>query len=290
MSKRKGISIETRDALTAYAFLSPWLIGLIAFVIYPVVYSLYMAFQDVRITGTGIVMTPNGINNFKQAFLMDNQFTVLLTAYIRETVMIVPIIVLFAMFVAIMLNFKFPGKGFFRALFFLPVIFATGQVLNEIFNQGAGGLSILDQYNIKPLIQSNIPATFANPLIAVLDKFVLILWYSGVQVLIFLAGLQTIGKPVYEAASIDGASPWDTFWKITLPGITPFILLNAVYTIVDLSTYPFNQMLNLIVNHMKYTGYGYASAIGWIYFSIVLIMIGLIFLISRRFVHYAGER
>lgn len=290
MSKRKGLSIDARDAFTAYLFLTPWLIGLCAFMIYPVFYSLYMSFQNVRITGNGIIMTPHGFNNYKQAFLMDNQFSVLLTNYLKEMVLMIPIIVLFAMFVAIMLNFKFPGKAMFRAFFFLPVIFATGQVLSEIFHQGAGGLSILDQYNIKPLIQSSVPSIFANPLIAVLDKFVLILWYSGVQVLIFLAGLQTIGKPVYEAASIDGASPWDTFWKITLPGITPFILLNAVYTIVDLSTFPFSPILGLVNHHMRYTGYGYASALGWIYFTIVFILIGLIFLISRRFVHYAGER
>jgi ABC-type sugar transport system permease subunit len=286
----RSISIEMRDAITAYILLIPWLIGLGMFVLYPIIYSLYMSFMDVRVTGTGIVMKPIAWGNYKQAFLIDNEFTLLLANYLKECLLIIPIIVLFALFVSIILNLKFPGKGVFRAIFFLPVIFATGQVLTEIFSQGAAGLSILDQYNIRPYIEQNLPGIFAEPLLGVLNMFVLILWYSGVQVLIFLAGLQTIGRPVYEAAGIDGASPWEIFWKITLPAITPFILLNVIYTIVDMFTFPFSPILELITHHMKYTGYGYASAIGWIYFSIVFIIILLVMWLFWRISRYSRER
>ncbi|UVI31452.1 carbohydrate ABC transporter permease [Paenibacillus spongiae] len=291
MQKRKRrISIEVREAFSAYALLTPWLIGLGMFVLYPLIYSLYMSFQDVRITGDGMVMKPIGMLNYKNAFLLDNQFSASLVNYLKESLLIIPIIVLFALLVAILLNMKYPGKTLFRAVFFLPVIFATGQVLTEIFYQGAAGLSILDQYNIKPYIQMNVPQMFAEPLLAVLDKFVIVLWYSGVQIIIIIAGLQTISKPVYEAAGIDGASPWETFWKITLPALKPFILLNTIYTIVDLFTFPFSPILELIKHHMKYTGYGYASALGWIYFSIVFVVIMLVMLFFKRISRHSDNR
>lgn len=282
--------MEHREAFSAYLFLIPWLTGLGLFVLYPLIYSLYMSFQNVTITGDGLIMKPVGWENYKKAFLVDNKFSLALATYLKESLFMIPIIVLFALFVSIMLNIRFPGRTFFRVVFFLPVIFATGQVLSEMFAQGAGGLSIVEQYNIKPVLTQYLSAALAGPLLAVLDKILLILWYSGVQVLIFLAGLQTIGRTVFEAAEIDGASPWEIFWKITLPAITPFILLNTIYTIVDLFTFPFSPILSQIIDNMKYTGYGYASALGWIYFSIVFVIILLVLLLSRKFVKYAGER
>lgn len=289
-NRKRTLPFELREAFSAYALLTPWLIGLGMFVLYPLAYSLFMSFQEVRFTGDGMVMKPIGFLNYKNAFLQDNQFSLSLINYLKETLLIVPIIVLFALFVGIMLNMKFPGKGLFRAIFFLPVIFATGQVLTEIFYQGATGLSILDQYNIRPYIENNVPQVFAEPLLAVLNKFVIVLWYSGVQIIIIVAGLQTIGKPVYEAAGIDGASPWETFWKITLPALTPFILLNTIYTVVDLFTFPFSPILDLIKHHMQYTGYGYASALGWTYFSIVFVVILLVLWFFRRITRQSSRR
>ncbi|SDT52301.1 carbohydrate ABC transporter membrane protein 1, CUT1 family [Paenibacillaceae bacterium GAS479] len=279
---KRRISIEAREAFSAYALLGPWLIGLGLFVLYPLIYSFYMSFQNVRVTGDGLIMQPVGFLNYKNAFLQDSDFPLLLVQYMQETILTIPVIVLFSLLVGIMLNMKLPGKGAFRAIFFLPVIFATGQVLNEIFNQGAAGLSLLEQYNIQPYIESNLPKMFSDPLLAVLNKFVIVLWYSGVQIIIIVAGLQTIGRPVYEAAGIDGASRWETFWKITLPALTPFILLNTIYTVVEMFTFPFSPILGLITNHMKYTGYGYASALGWVYFSIAFVLILLVIWFFKR--------
>jgi ABC-type sugar transport system permease subunit len=190
----------------------------------------------------------------------------------------VPIIVIFALLISLMLNQKFPGRFIYRALFFLPVIFATGQVLSELFTQGAGGIPFIDQYNLGPLIQEYVGREAADTVTAVLSRAVLILWYSGVQVLIFIAGFQTISPSIYEAVRIDGASPWDSFWKITLPASIPFISLNVLYTIIDLFTFPYNPILPLIRENMikLETGYGYANALAWIYFGFIFILIAIV--------------
>jgi ABC-type sugar transport system permease subunit len=116
----------------------------------------------------------------------------------------------------------------YRALFFLPVIFATGQVLTELFVQGSGDIPFLEQYNLQPIVEQYVGREFAMTVMDVLSRVILILWYSGVQILIFIAGFQTISQTIYEAVRIDGASPWDSFWKITLPASIPFISLNVL--------------------------------------------------------------
>ncbi|WP_409343241.1 carbohydrate ABC transporter permease [Paenibacillus sp. MBLB4367] len=291
--RRSRLSIETQQAISGYLFLVPWLIGLGVFVLFPLGFSLYMSFQKVRFTGDGMKFEFKGWENYSYAFLSDNTFVAALAGIMKNTLLVIPIIVLFSLFVAILLNMKFKGRMAFRAVFFLPVIFSTGQVLSEIFNQKAGSLDMLNKYDIAGFVSANVPTFWADPILTVLNLFVVILWYSGVQILLYLAGLQTIGTSVYEASLIDGATPWEMFWKITLPALTPFILLNVVYTIVDMFTVPLlNPVLNMIVTNMSVPtlGYGYASAQGWIYFTIVFLVLLAVLGLSRKFVHYSGER
>lgn len=291
--KKSRLSIETQHALSGYLFLIPWLVGLGLFVLYPLGYSLYMSMQKVRFTGTGMKFEFKGLQNYSYAFLSDNTFVTGLLGILKNSVLVIPIIVMFSLFVAVILNLKFPGRMAFRAIFFLPVIFSTGQVLAEIFNEKAGSLDMLANYDIAGFVAANIPKIWADPIMTVLNLFVVILWYSGVQILIYLAGLQTIGSSVYEASLIDGATPWEIFWKITLPALTPFILLNVIYTIVDLFTVPLlNPVLNMIVTNMSNPtlGYGYAAAQGWIYFLMVFAILLAVLGLSRRLIHYGGER
>ncbi|MFK7693994.1 carbohydrate ABC transporter permease [Paenibacillus sp. HJGM_3] len=291
--RKSRMSIETQHALSGYLFLVPWLVGLGLFVLYPLGFSLYMSLQKVRFTGSGMKFEFKGLQNYSYAFLSDNTFVTALLNILKNSALVIPIIVIFSLFVAVLLNLKFPGRMAFRAVFFLPVIFSTGQVLTEIFNQKAGSLDMLASYDIAGFIAANVPKIWADPILTVLNLFVVILWYSGVQILIYLAGLQTIGASVYEASLIDGATPWEIFWKITLPALTPFILLNVIYTIVDLFTVPLlNPVLNMIVTNMSnpQLGYGYAAAQGWIYFVMVFVILLAVLGLSRRFTHYGGER
>lgn len=278
--KRK-MKATTIRKLEGSLFIAPWIVGFLLFMVFPLGYSFYMSFHQVKILATGISTKYRGLYYYKY-ILFENADLLynLLIPFLRQAVLMLPIIVVFSLLVAIMLNQRFWGRTFFRAVFFLPVIFTTGQVVNEFIVQGEGNLDFLSRYNLATLVVTYLPSTWATPIVRILDSFVLILWYSGVQILIFLAGRQTIPPSVYEAARIDGANPWETFWKITLPAMLPFILLNLIYTTVDLFTFPGNPILSQV----NTSEYGMSSALAWIYFVIIFVFLGIVyFLFSRVF-------
>ncbi|NIK67281.1 sugar ABC transporter permease [Paenibacillus sp. BK720] len=275
----KRFHYSTYRKLGGTLFIVPWITGFVLFMALPLLYSFYMSFHQVKITATGIHTTYKGLYYynfilFENAGLLYDQ----LIPFLREALFMLPVIVVFSLLVAIMLNQKFWGRTFFRAVFFLPVIFTTGQVVTELIGQGQGNVDFLTSYHLSDLANTYLPASWAGPITNILDSFVLILWYSGVQILIFLAGRQTISPSVYEAARIDGANPWDTFWKITLPAMLPFVLLNFIYTTVDLFTFPSNPILTQV----NIKDYGKSSALAWIYFAIIFLFLGLIYLLFNR--------
>lgn len=283
--KRKGYFFyRWKDYGTGYLFMLPWVIGFAVFVAFPVGWSLFNSFNHVRIKSTGFQYEWVGFDNFRRALMEDNVYPIQLITYFQEMLLIIPLILIFSFLVSLLLNQKVPGRTMIRAIFFLPVIFATGQVLMELFGQGAGKLPFISQYNLEGLVREYVGRRIAEPVLSVLSRAVIILWYSGVQILIFIAGYQTIPKTVYEAIRIDGATPWESFWKITLPGMIPFIGLNAVFTIVDLFTFPFNPVLEQVRANMfnPQTGYGYASALAWMYFALILALLGGALLITYR--------
>ncbi|MCC3374004.1 carbohydrate ABC transporter permease [Cohnella sp. REN36] len=283
-AKRQARLFQLKRYGTGLAFMLPWIVGFCLFVAIPIGWSIFMSFNQVKVVPGGFKYDWQGFRNFRDAFLKDNVFPIELITYFQEMLLMVPIIVIFALLIALMLNQRFPGRFLYRALFFLPVIFATGQVLSELFVQGAGDIPFLDQYNLEPLVTQYVGGEFAKTVMGVLGRVVLILWYSGVQILIFIAGFQTISPTIYEAVRIDGASPWDSFWKITLPACVPFISLNVLYTIIDLFTFPLNPVLKHIKDNMfkVETGYGYSSALAWIYFGFVFVLIALVLWLFDR--------
>ncbi|WP_248926831.1 carbohydrate ABC transporter permease [Paenibacillus hamazuiensis] len=279
MSRRRLLSAVAIRKLEGSIFIAPWAFGFLAFVLFPLGYSLYMSFNRVKITASGVEYAPVGFQYYREILLADGGLLYNdLIPFLRQAIMMIPVIVVFSMLVAILLNQRFLGRGLFRAIFFLPVIFSTGQIIQEFITQGEGALAFVEQFQIAAYAESYLPKSWAAPVINVLNSFVLVLWYSGVQILIFLAGRQTISNSVYEAARIDGADPWETFWKITLPGLTPFILLNLIYTVVDLFTFPSNP----IISKVNTTNYGLSSALAWIYLMIVLLFLGIIFYFFSR--------
>lgn len=282
--RRRYFMYRWRDYGVGYLFMLPWIIGFSVLVAFPVGWSLFNSFNKVRITPDGFKFDWVGLDNYKRAFVEDNVYSIQLITYFQEMLLMIPLILIFSFFVSLLLNQKFPGRTVVRAVFFLPVIFATGQVLTELFVQGAGKLPFIEQYNLEGLVRENVGPRIAEPVLAVLSKAVIILWYSGVQILIFIAGFQTIPKTIYEAVRIDGATPWESFWKITLPAMVPFIGLNAVFTIVDLFTFPFNPVMDHVRANMfkPATGYGYASALAWIYFAIIIALLALVLWITYR--------
>lgn len=277
--KVKPGRLAKREAITGLLFISPWIVGALVFLAYPLINSFWYALNNIRITPVGKNFTFVGQGNFTQILFVDPDFTTELIDYITSTVISVPIIVVFALIIAMMLNQNIRAKGFFRLIFFLPVIIVSGPILGMLTAEGAGSITAIDMNAIGTAIQNFLPYGLGEPVAEVFTNMVTILWYSGVQILIFLSGLQKIDRSMYEAAKIDGGSGWECFWKITLPMIKPMILLNCVYTVVFISNNSQNSIIELIKNSMfsgtKEKGYGYAAAMSWLYSLVVLIIVAI---------------
>ncbi|MFC5530506.1 carbohydrate ABC transporter permease [Cohnella yongneupensis] len=277
--KRRRLSRHTLSNLEGMLFIAPWIIGFMMFLAFPLAYSLYMSFHNVRILPTGPQITYKGWGYYNEILFSGSALYDELIPFMQEALIMIPIILVFSFLIAILLNQKFHGRFFFRAVFFLPVIFSTGYVVTEFVNQGQGSLGFLERYHFDAYLQSYLgDNVWTRSMMEVLSRFVLILWYSGVQIIIFLAGRQTLASSLYESARIDGASPWAIFWKITLPAMVPFIMLNLIYTVVDMFTFPFNPIIKLI----GVGNYGYNSALAWIYFSIIIVFLLLLLFVFRR--------
>ena len=271
--------LTKRDARMGVLFISPWILGALLFLAYPMGASFYYALNNIRLTALGMMFNFTGYGNFTQILLSDPEFIPQITNYVVSTVISVPVIVVFALIIAIMLNQPIKGKGVFRLIFFLPVIIVSGPILGMLNAEGAGSITALDTQAITTAIEGFLPSMLADPVSDLFENMITMLWYSGVQILIFLSGLQKIDKSMYEAAKIDGGSGWECFWKITLPTIKPMILLCLVYTVVFISNNDQNEIIVSIQNSMfsgtTEKGYGYASAMAWIYSLVVVIIVGL---------------
>jgi ABC-type sugar transport system permease subunit len=281
------ITNKRREMTVGYIFISLWIVGYIIFALYPVFYSLYLSFFKVRLAGADIRLDFVGFGNYQAAFLQDPYFVEILINYVLRLVLNVPVTIVFALVIAMLINQDIKGKGAWRTVFFLPVIISSGPVIAELMNQGATTLPTIEDYSFIELIINNVGAFLASPIQALFDQILLVLWFAGIQILILLAGLQKIDKEVYEAAQIDGASPWEAFWKITLPSIMPLISVTLIYTVVSMSVFSLNEVIIYIRNVMLgestpalTTGYGYSATLAWIYFVamslIIILFIGLI--------------
>ena len=280
--KRKK-SISKRKAKIGLMFILPWLIGFLIFVFWPLIQSFYYSLNTIRIRPTGRAFRFDGFLNYQDIWLKDMFFVQQLLAFLVSSLLKVPIIVVFSLIIALLLNTKIKFKGFFRSIFFLPVVIASGPVLQQLMSQGATSIPILDTVSIGALLNNIMPMFLVTPILDLFSQIIIILWNSGVQILIFIASLQKIDKSLYEAAKIDGGSVWVCFWKITLPTLKPMIFLNAMYTLLTLANSNDNNIINLIyVNMFSATrGYGFASALAWMYALIVFAMVGVIYLLFR---------
>jgi len=281
--KNKNLTLKKRDALIGLGFMLPWVIGLLAFTMYPLIYSIWLSLCQVEFSPTGIVTSFVGVKWYKEAFVADAKFIEDMIATLKSIVFTTPMVLVAAIILALMLNRSLKGRAFFRMLYFFPVIIISGPVMSKLMANRATTIIQPDQYAIYTVLE-NLPGILSVPLCYIFDNIVTILWYSGVQMLIILAGLQKIGDPIYEAASIDGASSWQKFWKITLPHLRPMILVSAAYTIVDLAGMATTPIHGLIMNNMMNTEkpYSYSSALSWLYTIIVLIIIAIVFLILKE--------
>lgn len=283
---RKVTSFEKRKNRAGYIFLSPWIFASVFLLIYPVIYSLVLSFGKLENITQTFNVTFIGIENYKEAFVIDDSFLDYLISAITDMLANTPMILVFSLLVAILINRDIKGRAVFRLVFFLPVLLGAGYVMKELLGQDVqgGSMEIARGMLLPPNVQSYIGETVTGYISEFFNRITLVMWKSGVQIVLALSGLQGISPSIYEASRIDGAGEWESFWKITLPMITPILLLNAVYTIISFA-FENSGLLNYIVNQaFSENKFEYAAAIGWIYFLVVLVLLGVIFCIFNPFI------
>ena len=303
--KRKVASLDKKKARAGWVFVLPFVIGFVL-VYLPIIWnSIYMSFHSLNIvTGGGYTLEFVGLDNYSDALFEDPLFVQTLVEGMKELLFDVPAILIFSLFMAVLLNQKMAGRAVFRAIFFIPVILSTG-IMESIEGQNILGTMMEGNESI-----DGSESSTANEIVSVMD--VERLFYSmkigqglveyvvkmineiydivnraGVQMLIFLAGLQSISPAIYEACRIDGCTSWETFWKITFPMISPMILVNGVYTIIDSFTTDSNSVMRYInQTYQGSDGQVLSSAMAWMYFIIVMLMLALAAGLFSAFVFY----
>ena len=280
---RAGIKLKyrTREALYGYSFVMLWIIGFALFTIIPLIQTFNFSMNQVTVTAIGIELKFLNWANYSRALFTDPTFVQLLIEYAIETIVSVPIVIIFSMIIALLLNLKFKFKGLFRTIFFLPVVITSGPVIQELTSQGATSVPGITNSAAIAQFLSMLPTYLRNPIEYLLSSFILILWFSGVQILIYLSSLQKIDKSIYEAAAIDGASAWESYWKITLPSLSTTTLINAIYTIVTLSHFSENKVIKYIYSqtYAVQGGIGYSSAMSFLYFFVLVLLLGNVYLL-----------
>jgi len=274
--KINQLTNRQREGLTGYAFISIWLVGFLFLTMIPLIESFIYSLNRITIVGgEGIRLTMVGFANYVTLFTSDLTFLSRLQDFVLEMILFVPVMNILAIMIAILLNRQFRFRGFFRAIFFLPVIITSGPVIAELLRQGAGTIPSIAESGFLDVLENLLPPFLNAPVQSLFSQIIFMLWFSGVQVVLYLAGLQKLDQSMYEAAQIDGANVWESFWKITLPSLKPMIVVSSIYTIVTLATFANNPIIVWISNVMfnPNFGYGYAAALAWVYFLVIALML-----------------
>jgi ABC-type sugar transport system permease subunit len=283
-TRKSQVTNRQREAWMGYAFISVWLVGFISLTAWPLIQSFIFSFNQITIAGgEGIRLMFISWTNYIRIFTEDLDFLTRLQNFIGEMILFVPVMNILALLIAILLNRPFKLRSFFRAVFFLPVIITSGPVIAELLRQGAGTLPTLNNATILTIITNVLPTFLSTPMLSLFSQIIFMLWFSGVQVVLYLAGLQKLDQSMYEAAQIDGANVWESFWKITLPSLRPMIMVSTIYTIVTLATFANNPVILMIANGMfdPNKGYGYASGLAWIYFIVIALLLAIAVVLIR---------
>lgn len=291
---KKRLSITQRNAITGRLFCLPFYIGLLLFFLVPLIQSFCFSFEQVT-TQIGYYKTSFvGFENFIYAFRVDADYRHNLTSSVIQLLYQVPVIIISSLFFSLILNQKFKGRLFVRAIFFLPVIVASGVVIQVLKGDAVAGMivqgsaetqssifsgSVLQNFLINSGLNSDIVKYFTQISSNLFDM----LWRTGIQMLMFLAGLQSISPSLYEASAIEGATAWENFWMITLPKLSPILLVNIIYTIVDSFTDPDNVAMAQIMKQFTNVEYGKGAAMAWTYFITIGFILACVMFVFSRF-------
>lgn len=296
--KNKLAGLQKRKAISGYLFIAPFILGFLAFMIKPFFQSLYMSFCNVQIGAGTFEPVWQGLENYRKTFLVDPEYNRLLVEEITRMMINSVAIMVFSFFVALILNQKFKGRALVRAVFFLPVILSSGVIIGletdnalmanlaNTIEETTSNVSI--SVAVEEILRTAGVGTRAfEEVFKIIDQIYDVAIASGIQIIIFLSGLQTISPSMYEAADIEGCTKWESLWKITFPMISSMFLVNWIYTIIDFCMRSDNEVIDKISEVMVgQMDYGFASAMSWVYFLIVMAFVGISSLIISKGVYY----
>ena len=299
---KRTASLESNMARKGYLFILPWLIGFLLFFVYPMFMSVWYSFSNSTpiddVNGNIFAYLGDkfvGLKYYDYIWLRDTDFTNNLSNSLWEFFYSLPIIIFLSLVFALVLNQKFRGRLIARAIFFIPVIVASGVVMSylngdtnaqELLNSPDGNNTMYTSVSFSEMLMNmGLPKAITEQLNSYISSIFSLVWSSGVQTILFLAGLQAISAQYYEVADVEGATKWETFWFITFPMLMNVTILNVVYTAITIFTDNKNavmqQAYELIFTNINYNK---SAAIMWSYFAILGIIIGLAFLIFRKLI------
>ena len=284
LKKKKPLSLEKKTRWFGLVFMLPWIIGLVYFFLIPFTSSVLYSFNSVSLGENNLEMHWVGLDNYRYMLGEEAEFTRNVTDEVVGLFRDVPIIIIFSLFISLILNQKFKGRLLARSLFFLPVIIASGVVIEVISNDLFTKTGLQTDENtifqigiISNLFENmNMPEERLNFLVTAVAQIFDLTWKSGVQILLFLSALQRIPTTYYEVAAVEGANAWESFWRITFPVLSPICLLTGVYTIVDTFTDTSNEVMGSIITRFGEMKYGFASASAVIYFLVIGVVLALV--------------
>lgn len=302
--KKKNVGLTKRRALYGYLFILPFIIGLVFFMIKPLFQSFMMSLSQITIGTSGFTQELNHFENYKRAFLIDPEFNRLLVENITQMIYRSLATIVFSFFVALILNQKFKGRALVRSIFFLTVILSSGvlvgleysntmmaQLKDAIEESGNANsiTTVLEEILVSNTGGMNSPSEKVfKILFEIIDSIYDVAMASGIQIIIFLSGLQNISPSMYEAADMEGCTAWESLWKITVPMVSPLMLVCWVYTVVDFFMRTDNEIMTKIDNQLTIQlNFGFSSAMAWIYFAVCMALIGISsFIISKVVYNY----
>ena len=290
---RRRMALATRQGLSGVFFISPWLIGVTLFFIVPFISTITYMFGKVQFTSGGVQYEFIGWENIREVFFRDPDNFRMILENLGSSIGSVLLVLVFSLFAALLLNQKFRGRAVVRALFALPIIVSSG-VLLMVFKEDLFAQSMMSEPGTifqssaleENLLNLGLGHEFVTFVTDFVDSIMDIIWKSGVQILLFLAGLQSVPRTLYEVSSVEGATAWQTFWKITFPLLAPYIVLNTVYSIIDSFTFYDNPVMEKVNELFGNMSYGHASALSIAYFLMIFLLTAVVLLISSRRAFY----
>lgn len=288
MSKKKMTSYQHRQNKQGYLFMLPWIMGFTIFTAVPFIATIYLSFTEVRQTVLGFEFEWTGLDNYSMAFFENVEFVPAMLAFLGMIIPYTFVVVILSFILAYLLNRITFLRGLLRTIYFLPVIIMSGPVMYQLLdsnsiNNGAESIRQFSEIFIVQMIYTYSPQ-FAEVLVGIFEQLSIILWFTGIPIILYINGLQKINPSLFEAAQIDSANSWQILWKIIIPIIKPIVLVVTIFTIANIGTFSINPVYDLIRTATENTsgGLGIASTFAWIYSLVVLMIIGIAFFIFKN--------